>query len=104
MKKVVRLTESDLIKLVKRVINERMESNEDLINATYNLMYDLYEKDYADNLYIDDLFEAAKILEDELFLGDHGPLMDKKIEDLLSKIEGVIGYSDDEGEDIEDHL
>jgi len=100
MKKVIRLTERDLMKLVKRVINERMDSEEDLINATYDLMYDLTDEDIE----ILDLRDAANILDEELYEGNHGPVMDKKIEDLLSKIEGVIGYSDDEGEDIEDHL
>lgn len=81
-----------------------MSSEEDLINATYDLMYDLgYE--YVEDLYIQDLQDAANILEDELYDGNHGPIMEEKIEDLLTQIEAIIGYSDyDEGEDIEDHL
>lgn len=100
MKKTIRLTESDLIKLVKRVINERMESEEDLINATYDLMYDLSDEDFE----ISNLNDAANILEKELYDGNHGSDMDYRIESLLTKIEDIIGYSDDEGEDIEDHL
>jgi hypothetical protein len=105
MKKTIRLTESDLMKLVKRIINERMSPpEEDLIDATYDLMYDLYDSEYVDDLYIEDLHEAAEMLEEELYKGNHGSDMDKKIEDLLFKIEDIVGYSDDEGEDIEDHL
>ena len=78
-----------------------MSSEEDLINATYDLMYDLTDEDVE----ILDLQDAANILDEELYEGNHGPIMDQRIEDLLSRIEAIIGYSDyDEGEDIEDHL
>ena len=78
-----------------------MSSEEDLINATYDLMYDLGDEDVE----ILDLQDAANILDEELYEGNHGPIMDQRIEDLLSQIEAIIGYSDyDEGEDIEDHL
>ena len=44
-------------------------------------------------------------LEDELYGGNHGPIMDQKIEDLLSQIEAIIGYSDaEEYESEEDYM
>ena len=86
------------------VNEDYMSSEEDLINDTYELLTDMgYE--YVEDLYIQDLYEAAEVLENELYDGNHGPIMEEKIEDLLTQIEAIIGYSDyDEGEDIEDHL
>jgi hypothetical protein len=41
------------------------------------------------------LYEAAEVLEDELYDGDHGPNMNKEIEDLLTNIYEIIGYPDE---------
>jgi len=86
-----------------------MSSEEDLIDATYNLMYDL-GVEYVEDLYIQDLYEAAEILEDELYEGNHGLedgqyIMDQKIEDLLTNIYEIIGYPDaEEYESKEDYM
>lgn len=80
-----------------------MSSEEDLINAAYELMYDLGDEDVE----ILDLRDAANILDEELYEGNHGPIMDQRIEDLLSQIEATIELNPsdyDDGEDIEDHL
>ena len=66
----------------------------DLINDTYELLTDMgYE--YVEDLYIQDLYEAAEILENELYDGNHGPHMNKEIEDLLTNIYEIIGYPDE---------
>ena len=51
--------------------------------------------EYVEDLYIQDLYEAAEVLEDELYDGDHGPNMNKEIEDLLTNIYEIIGYPDE---------
>jgi len=71
-----------------------MSSEEDLINDAYELLTDMgYE--YVEDLYIQDLYEAAEVLENELYDGDHGPHMNKEIEDLLTNIYEIIGYPDE---------
>lgn len=72
-----------------------MSSEEDLINAAYELMYDL-DYEYVEDLYIQDLHEAAEILEDEMYDGNHGSIINKKIYDLLTQIYEIIGYPDEE--------
>jgi hypothetical protein len=44
MKRIVRLTESDLIRLVKRVINEQSENCEDEWEVVYKYMEDAADK------------------------------------------------------------
>lgn len=91
-KKIIQLTENDLEKIVKRIIKEDDSKEEDLINAAYELMYDLNHEDVE----ILDLQDAANILEDELYDGNHGSIMNKKIGDLLTNIYEIIGYPDAE--------
>ena len=92
--KIIRLTENDLERMVQKIIKEGSDQESDLINATYDLMYDLgYE--YVEDLYIQDLYEAAEVLEDELYDGNHGPHINKEIEDLLTNIYEIIGYPDE---------
>jgi hypothetical protein len=91
--KIVRLTENDLERMVKKIIKEDSINENDLIDDTYDLLTTLgYE--YVEDLYIQDLYEAAEVLEDELYDGDHGPNMNKEIEDLLTNIYEIIGYPD----------
>jgi hypothetical protein len=76
------------------VNEDYMSSEEDLINDTYELLTDMgYE--YVEDLYIQDLYEAAEILENELYDGNHGPHINKEIEDLLTNIYEIIGYPDE---------
>ena len=91
--KIVRLTENDLERMIKRIIKEDSDKEADLINDTYDLLTTLgYE--YVEDLYIQDLYEAAEVLEDELYDGEHGHNMNKEIEDLLTNIYEIIGYPD----------
>jgi hypothetical protein len=92
--KIVRLTENDLERMVKKIIKEDSINENDLIDDTYDLLTTLgYE--YVEDLYIQDLYEAAEVLEDELYDGEHGPNMNKEIEDLLTNIYEIIGYPDE---------
>lgn len=77
-----------------QIFGEDYMSDDDLINDTYELLTDMgYE--YVEDLYIQDLYEAAEVLEDELYDGNHGPHMNKEIEDLLTNIYEIIGYPDE---------
>lgn len=101
--KIVRLTENDLERMVKKIIKEDSDKEADLINDTYELLTDMgYE--YVEDLYIQDLYEAAEVLEDELYDGDHGPNMNKEIEDLLTNIYEIIGYPDEAKDESEDYM
>ena len=94
--KIVRLTENDLERMVKKIIKEDSVelTTVRLIDDTYDLLTTLgYE--YVEDLYIQDLYEAAEVLEDELYDGDHGPHINKEIEDLLTNIYEIIGYPDE---------
>jgi hypothetical protein len=85
------------------VNEDYMSSEEDLINDTYELLTDMgYE--YVEDLYIQDLYEAAEILENELYDGNHGPHINKEIEDLLTNIYEIIGYPDEAKDSDEDYM
>jgi hypothetical protein len=59
--KIVRLTENDLERMVKRIIKEDSDKEADLINDAYELLTDMgYE--YVEDLYIQDLYEDAEVL------------------------------------------
>ncbi len=51
-----------------------------------------------------DLADAVGYLEDEMYNGNHGPIMTKKIEDLLTQIYEVIGWPDDGEFEDEDYM
>ena len=71
MKRIVRLTESDLAKIVKRVIREQEEPKGDLVGKTVNLYRtkDERQKDFAYKVKIDDVKSGdnlVKIIPDNL--------------------------------------
>ena len=85
MKKIVRLTESDLIKLVKRTINEMDEyKSEEYHYSLGNMMghfYDNFNSMVHRHRYLDDTYELSRDIENDNSLSD-----DEK-DNLFTKIQ-----------------
>ncbi len=65
MKKVLRLTESDLIKLVKRVVKEE-KSPKDLYTLLHSLRNSINDEDKKDALSkLEDVFSIVRDMEDK---------------------------------------
>jgi hypothetical protein len=104
-KKVIRLTENDLEKIVRRIIKENKfedymayPSEEGLLLKVYELAEIMgHGKDSEIPVGdFSDLSEAAVYLEDEMYDGNHGSIIEKEIYDLLTQIYEIIGYPDEE--------
>jgi hypothetical protein len=107
---IIRLTENDLEKIVRRIIKENKfedymayPSEEGLLLKVYELADIMGHGEDSEMPVGDfsDLSEAAVYLEDEMYDGNHGSVIEKKIHDLLTQIYEIIGYPD-EDEDEED--
>ncbi len=99
--KIIRLTENDIQNLVQKIIKESY-SNQDLLLQVDDISEILGHEDMVGAF--SDLAEAVAYLEDEMYDGNHGPIMTKKIEDLLTQIYEVIGWPDDEEFEDEDYM
>ena len=106
--KIIRLTENDLEKIVRRIIKENKfedymayPSEEGLLLKVYELADIMGHGEDSEMPVGDfsDLSEAAVYLEDEMYDGNHGSVIEKKIHDLLTNIYEIIGYPDEEFED-----
>jgi hypothetical protein len=74
MKKIIRLTESDLTRIVKRTINETNRDEPmdiDLTPKIMNMLKPLYEESGAEGvvLFLIDLIETIEDIGDEAFMG-----------------------------------
>ncbi len=74
MKKVIRLTESDLTRIVKRTINETNRDEPmdiDLTPKIMNMLKPLYEESGTEGvvLFLIDLIETIEDIGDEAFMG-----------------------------------
>jgi len=103
--KKIRLTENDLEKIVRRIIKENKfedymayPSEEGLLLKVYELADIMGHGEDSEMPVGDfsDLSEAADYLEDEMYDGNHGSVIEKKIHDLLTNIYEIIGYPDEE--------
>jgi len=106
-KKVIRLSENDLEKIVRRIIKENKfedymayPSEEDLLLKVYELAEIMGHGEDSEMPLGDfsDLSEAAVYLEDEMYDGNHGSIIEKEIHDLLTQIYDFlfISYPDEE--------
>ena len=94
--KIIRLTENDIQNLVQKIIKESY-SDQELLLQVDNISEMLGHEDMVGAF--SDLAEAADYLDHEMYHGNHGRIMTKKIEDLLTQIYEVIGWPDGEFED-----
>jgi hypothetical protein len=74
MKKIIRLTESDLTRIVKRTINETNRDEPmdiDLTPKIMNMLKPLYEESGTEGvvLFLIDLIETIEDIGDEAFMG-----------------------------------
>lgn len=99
--KIIKLTENDIQNLVQKIIKESY-SNQELLLQVDDISEILGHEDMVGTF--SDLAEAVGYLEDEMYDGNHGPIMTKKIEDLLTQIYEVIGWPDDGEFEDEDYL
>ena len=97
-KKIIRLTENDIQRLVKKIIAEGSFKEDTLIEKTYDLL-ELLGYNYVEDFYIQSLEEAAEILEAETY--QHGSILDGEIQNLLTEIYSIIGFP---GEDEDDYM
>ena len=84
MKKVIRLTEADLTRIVRRTINE-MEDNQyefdDLMNQAIELLIDLeYDEDEVYEMNDDEIIDAVKGYDDKLYQELHDMKYSKPID------------------------
>lgn len=109
--KIIRLTENDLEKIVRRIIKENKSedymaypSEEDLLLKVYELAEIMGHGEDSEMPVGDfsDLSEAAVYLEDEMYDGNHGSVIEKEIYNLLTQIYEIIGYPDEEEYDDEE--
>jgi hypothetical protein len=91
-KKIIRLNENDIHKLVRKIIKEDSYQEDTLIQKTYDLL-ELLGYNYVEDFYIQSLEEAAEILEGEQY--QHSPILNQEVEDLLTEIYSVIGFPGD---------
>jgi hypothetical protein len=92
MRKIVRLTESDLNRIVKRVISEESKSSKSVLKK-YMKKIDYYDEILEDeNRYddenLEDIMDELKELKDEV--SENSKLSKKDIEKLDNDIEGLI--------------
>jgi hypothetical protein len=75
-----------------------MRSEEDLLLKVYELAEIMGHGEDSEMPLGDfsDLSEAAVYLEDEMYDGNHGSIIEKEIHDLLTQIYEIIGYPDEE--------
>ena len=99
--KIIRLTENDIQNLVQKIIKESY-SDQELLLQVDDISEILGHEDMVGAF--SDLAEAVAYLEDEMYDGNHGSIMTKKIEDLLTQIYEVIGWPDDEEFEDEDYM
>ena len=99
--KIIRLTENDIQNLVQKIIKESY-SDQELLLQVDDISEILGHEDMVGAF--SDLAEAADYLYDEMYDGNHGSIMTKKIEDLLTQIYEVIGWPDDEEFEDEDYM
>jgi hypothetical protein len=95
-KKIIRLTENDIERLVKKIIAEGSDEEQKLINKTFDLLvgYGYYEEEELPQ----DLEELNDILWSEWQKSDS--IMKKKFDDLMHEIEFYLsGYSNEENYD-----
>ena len=106
---IIRLTENDLEKIVRRIIKENKfedymayPSEEGLLLKVYELAEIMGHGEDSEMPVGDfsDLSEAAVYLEDEMY-DSNNAIIEKEIYDLLTQIYEIIGYPD-EDEDEED--
>ena len=91
MKKIVRLTENDLIKIVKRVIKENEDFRSDMgVSPVFEDIMNEIEKMYEDITYA----ESIKELE----------MIDRDLQYLYREIEMSEDLSDDEKDELIDNL
>jgi hypothetical protein len=95
-KKIIRLTENDIHRLVKKIIAEGSDEEQKLINKAFDLLvgYGYYEEEELPQ----DLEELNDILWSEWQKSDS--IMKKKFDDLMHEIEFYLsGYSNEENYD-----
>lgn len=99
--KIIRLTENDIQNLVQKIIKESY-SDQELLLQVDDISEILGHEDMVGAF--SDLAEAADYLYDEMYDGNHGSIMTKKIEDLLTQIYEVIGWPDEQEFEDEDYM